>query len=146
MSADTKAATGCFRPIPGFPGYGVDLNGGVWSLSSNWRGYGARMLSPCFDSDGYPMVRLVLKGRRVRKKVHAVVALALLGPKPTPHHEVRHLNGCKIDNHPTNLAWGTRKENASDRDRHGRTARGERNGAHIAARARAALAKAGGGK
>ncbi len=33
-----------------------------------------------------------------------------------------------MNNRVGNLRWGTAKENAADRERHGRTARGERNG------------------
>jgi hypothetical protein len=41
---------------------------------------------------------------------------------------VRHLDGDHLNSHVSNLAWGTGKDNADDRERHGRTARGERHG------------------
>lgn len=47
-----------------------------------------------------------------------------------PRQEVRHLDGDKRNTAPSNLVWGTARENAADRERHGRTARGLRNGAH----------------
>lgn len=109
--------------IPGYPGYAVDLNGDIWSYSS-WRGCSARPLKTFLDDDGYPRVRLMHGGERVKRAVHVLVAETLIGPRPSPAHEVRHLNGCRIDYHPSNLAWGTRKENADDRERHGRTSRG----------------------
>jgi hypothetical protein len=48
--------------------------------------------------------------------------------EPTPNQQVRHLNGDKRNNCLDNLAWGTAKENAADRESHGNTARGTRNG------------------
>jgi hypothetical protein len=42
--------------------------------------------------------------------------------------QVRHLNGCKTDNRAENLAYGTPKDDADDRRRHGTQARGRRQG------------------
>ena len=39
---------------------------------------------------------------------------------------MRHLDGNKDNNAPDNVVWGNAKENAADRDRHGRTVRGAR--------------------
>jgi hypothetical protein len=50
---------------------------------------------------------------------HILVCEAFHGPKPEPHHEVRHLNGNGQDNRPENLAWGTKSENRADAVRHG---------------------------
>lgn len=77
---------------------------------------------------GYLMVYVASAGRNVA--VHCLVAEAFLGPKPTPNHEVRHLDGDCTNNRPENLAWGTHQENIDDRERHGTTARGARNGAY----------------
>ena len=107
------------------PGYEVTRDGRVYSTASNWRGYGTRELAQHADSDGYPSVRLTQNGRRQRVAVHRLVAIVHLGPAPSAAHEVRHLNGDKSDNRVENLAWGTRKQNAADRARHGRTSRGE---------------------
>ena len=60
--------------------------------------------------------------------VHKLVALAFLGPPPTPKHAVAHYDGDKTNNHFTNLRWATKAENEADKIRHGRTNRGERNG------------------
>ena len=56
--------------------------------------------------------------------VHVLVADAFLGPKPFTTAQVRHLDGDTANNCASNLAWGTATENAADRLRHGRYARG----------------------
>lgn len=106
------------------PGYEVMRDGRIFS-SSNWRGYGRRELTPDLNDDGYPSVRLTINGKRTRYAVHVLVAENFLPPKPSDKHEIRHLDGNKMNSHADNLAWGTKKENADDREAHGRTSRGE---------------------
>jgi hypothetical protein len=117
------------RPVPGFPGYTVTPLGQVFSVTSNWRGYGKRTLTPHPNSHGYPRVKLRdPEGKHRTVLVHTTVANTFLSPRPEGS-EVRHLDGDKNNNAVSNLAWGTAAENAADRDRHGTTARGNRNGA-----------------
>jgi hypothetical protein len=52
--------------------------------------------------------------------VHRLVCEAFEGLPPSPDHEVRHLDGDRLNNHATNLRWGTRQENVRDTIRHGR--------------------------
>lgn len=112
--------------VDGFPGYLVRLDSTVWSIEHNWRGYGARRMATTVDRHGYAKVRLTRDGRRVRVPVARIVCIAFHGPRPSPDHQVRHLNGDKLDNRASNLAWGTAQENAADRDGHGTTIRGVR--------------------
>lgn len=58
--------------------------------------------------------------------IHALVCEAFHGPRPTGL-EVRHLDGDRHNNAASNLAWGTRSENHSDKHHHGTAATGERN-------------------
>lgn len=125
---DTKSARAICDAATCAPGYEVTRDGRVFSTESNWRGYGVREIHQTMNSHGYPRVRLSVNGKRTSKLVHQLVALAFLPPRPSPSHQVRHLNGNKMDARAENLAWGTAKENAADRDAHGNTARGERNG------------------
>lgn len=111
--------------IPWYPDYAVTREGKVYSRR-NWRGYGERELRPIRDEDGYYIVRITHGGKRWKVRVHRLVAAMFLPPRPTPTHELRHLDGDNTNNLVANLAWGTRKENADDREAHGRTSRGLR--------------------
>ena len=115
------------------PGYRVCEDGRVFSVEHNWRGYGERELQQTPNADGYPSVRLTIYGRRIRLAIHRLVAQSFLPPRPSPNHELRHLDGNKQNSHADNLAWGTQKDNADDRERHGRTSRGERHSRAIKA-------------
>lgn len=123
IRARCEAAT-----IPNFPGYTVTEDGRVFS-SVPWRGTSRRELKQHPNSHGYMRVHMVGLNGRSSKLVHSLVAAAFLPEKPTDADQIRHLNGDKTDNCAANLAWGTAKQNAQDRERHGTTARGERNGA-----------------
>ena len=107
------------------PGYRVTKDGRVFSVDSNWRGYGERELVQVPNTDGYMRVRLTISGKRKSYMVHKLVAEKFLGDKPSKSHEIRHINGVKTDNRIENLVWGTRKENADDRELHGKTSKGE---------------------
>lgn len=140
-------------------GYEITEDGKVLS-HSNWRGLGRRELAQDLNDDGYPSVRIVLNGKRIRYSVHRLVAMTFLSDRPSDKHEVRHLDGNKLNAHASNLAWGTRKENADDRERHGTTSRGDAHGiaikksshrekvkrGHEHYKSRAAIAKATGSK
>jgi len=112
------------------PGYDVTQGGLVYS-NSNWRGYGRRPLRQSLNSHGYPSVRILRDGKRVHICVHVLVAREYLGPRPSAAHEVRHIDGNKLNNDVSNLAWGTRADNAVDRETHGRTSRGIKHSAAI---------------
>ncbi|WP_420140187.1 HNH endonuclease [Sphingomonas sp.] len=80
------------------------------------------------NSREYPAVMLRYAGTRKRVAVHRLVALNFLDLPPFEGGEVRHLDGNHLNPRWDNLAWGTAKQNAEDRERHGRTARGRRIG------------------
>lgn len=140
-----------WRPIPEWP-YEVSSYGQVRRSSregarNTWAG---RILKANHDKDGYAYVRLCKNGVVHDYKVHALVCLAFHGEKPFSAAECRHLDGNPYNNWQGNLTWGTAKENAADRLRHGRQARGENcpraklsNGQAQALRAKHALAQRG---
>ncbi len=76
----------------------------------------------------YPCVMLRHSRTRRRVAVHRLVAINFIGLPPFAGAEVRHLDGNHLNPRWDNLAWGSRKDNAADRDAHGTTARGDRHG------------------
>lgn len=78
-----------------------------------------RILAPRPDGKGYGRVLLYKDKRHRQYKIHQLVILTFEGPKPQPNLEVRHLDGNNKNNHIDNLRYGTQKENAEDRVRHG---------------------------
>jgi hypothetical protein len=70
--------------------------------------------------------RAVSVRRKLKTYVHVLVCEAFHGPRPDGA-QVRHLDGNRFNNTPSNLAWGTPQENSDDKRRHGTCAAGERN-------------------
>lgn len=54
------------------------------------------------------------------KDVHVLIALTFIGPKPSPTHQVNHINANKLDNRASNLEWVTPKENIAHMIKAGR--------------------------
>jgi hypothetical protein len=101
--------------VPGHPGYEISSTGQLR--------YGDVIIRSWVAGNGYRYVRFYKTlrhvGARFERTIHSLVCEAFHGPKPTPRHEVRHLNGYSLDNAASNLAWGTPRENRLDSVRHG---------------------------
>lgn len=119
-----------WKPVVGFePFYEVSNQGRVRAVfkSSNFHKVG-RIIKPWKLKNGYLQVHLMPpKSPKNRRCIHTLVLEAFVG-KRSAGLQARHLDGNPSHNHVSNLAWGTAKENAKDRDIHGNTMRGERNG------------------
>lgn len=115
MSRDTEI----WKPVIGFEGfYEVSTHGLVRSLSRQvpTKGGGVRtvptrILRPGVITGGYFGITLHANGKRREATVHMLVAEAFLGPRPSPLHEVNHINAVKPDNRVENLEWVTRQAN-----------------------------------
>lgn len=98
-----------WRPIPGYEGrYDVSDQGRVRSHH-----FGGRILQLRPNQQGYLTVELWAGNRGKRQRVHVLVALAFLGPRPDGM-EVRHLNDVKDDARLANLAYGDHSTNMLD--------------------------------
>lgn len=111
-------------PIGGWP-YEVSDRGRVRRATSRTNTKAGQVLTPVVRSTGYVQVSLSDGASKKSAGVHLLVAVAFVGPPPSPRHEVAHGDGNRANNNKANLRWATAKENAEDRERHGRTARGE---------------------
>ena len=123
---------------PSYPGYSVTDDGRVCSYRTRTRFPGeiggshavisdspVKEMSVYINKKGYRRVS-VRVGKSTRPVQLAVLVLdAFVGPRP-PGQVCRHLDGDNSNNKPGNLAWGTHTDNAQDRLRHGRYARGEK--------------------
>jgi hypothetical protein len=125
------------RPVAGHPDYLVDATGSVFSTRRKGRmpkngqpKPACRRLRSRPNHDGYLVIDVVDKNdARARSLlVHRLVCAAFHGPPPTSAHEAQHRDGTRTNNAEANLKWGLPKENAEDRELHGRTPRGSRNG------------------
>lgn len=77
---------------------------------------------------GYLVINFNGSGRKtISRLVHRLVLQAFVGECPKGH-ECRHLDGDPSNNNLDNLCWGTYRENAADKLRHGTNNSGERNG------------------
>lgn len=119
-------------PIPNHEGYMVTETGEVytcWKRTGKGTGHGTKCVNTglprkrmrtYLDDDGYERLTFrATDGKRKLRGVHQLVLEAFGFPRPSQTHEVRHLNGIPSDNHLENLKWGTPKENAEDRTKHG---------------------------
>lgn len=135
-----------WRPVVGYEGrYEVSSLGRVRSVSRlivqeyGWRGRHQQTVPRRWDGrvlalhtqkgSAYIAVSLKAnpKAKNISQRVHVLVASAFNGPCPGGQ-EVRHYDGQRPNNTPSNLIYGTRLENHQDTKRHGMTAKGEKNG------------------
>lgn len=121
-------------PAQGYEGlYEVSSHGRVRSLpkvaytyaGTRARVIAGRVLKAGFDGKYYH-VTPVKDGKQTTVKIHALVLNAFVGVCPQGM-ECRHLDGNTANNRADNLCWGTKKQNAADRERHGTKLLGCRN-------------------
>lgn len=77
-----------------------------------------RAVKQTLSTDGYRLVKLGAGRARRTLRVHVLVALAFIGPRPAGM-EVNHLDGDKQNNTPGNLEWATRQRNIIHAFEHG---------------------------
>lgn len=100
------------------PGYFVSDLGFVYGPGDlGRRGYRKK---DTYSSDkyGHQVVDIYIDGERYHKYVAVLVAEAFI-PNPHNYPEVRHMDGNPLNNHVSNLAWGTHADNMADAKRHG---------------------------
>lgn len=126
---DAKVSPVEWRDVPGWPGYRASSTGLIQSCRSNSGQLRSRWKTrkPRANEDGYLTLTVHHNRKTYFTAVHILVCLAFHGPRPDGAMAL-HKNGDRRDNRSDNLRWGTAQDNADDREQHGNTAAGERNG------------------
>jgi hypothetical protein len=120
-----------WRPIPGHPDHEASSLGRIRSKPRTitytvTREVPGRVLRGHVSGhNGYHYVNIAPANQQVTS--HTLVLAAFSEPCP-PGMECRHLDGSRTNNLPTNLRWGTPKENCADKKVHGTENVGARNG------------------
>lgn len=105
-------------PIPGHSDYEASSWGRIRSRPQNHKH--GKVLKPSIRKDnGHLRVDLGRGSGQKSRTVDQLVLEAFIGPKPFGCG-VRHLDGNPANNSPSNLAWGTQRENVLDTVKHGR--------------------------
>lgn len=93
-----------WKDIDGFDGYLISNYGRVKSFK-----YKVKILKPQL-STGYLRVNLWIVGKQKHFSVHVLVAQTFI-PNPEDKPQINHKDGCKLNNHVSNLEWATASEN-----------------------------------
>ena len=117
------------REIPGFPGYFAGEDGNIYSEKQRDRKALASQLGGPARMQYQQVGIYGPDGKHQMVKVHKLVLLAWVGPRPAAH-EARHIDGDRFNNRPCNLVWGTKLENTRDKYLHGHIPFGDRSGAY----------------
>lgn len=92
------------QPCKDYEEYSVDTNGMVY-------GKKGAPLKPSINIHGYYIVNLMIRGKRVGKSVHTLVATQFVPGKTETRNQVNHKNGDTLDNRVENLEWVSGSEN-----------------------------------
>lgn len=118
------------RHIPDIPGCAAGSDGSIWCCRKRGFGFGlfgAWKQRKVTTRGSYRYLTITIGGVKGLFTVHGLVATSFHGVRPDGLC-CRHLDGNSLNNAATNLKWGTRLENEADKQLHGTTARGTRQG------------------
>lgn len=126
------------------PGYYVGEDGSLWTRrvrvgagpgggKNNWSHVikgPYRPLRGSTASDNYPMLVIRYQGKAKGYAVHLLVLRTFVGPKPESSPDGSRVEGChkdgnSLNNHRSNLYWGSARTNKEDARKHGTMTRGE---------------------
>ena len=117
-----------WKQVPGWEGYySVSSMGRIRRDASGPNTWVGKILKSFIDNSGYLQSTLCKQGRKHNCRIHVMVAITFLGPKPKGH-EINHKNTNKQDNRPENLEYLTRAAHDEHTTFSGLRPTGERHG------------------
>ena len=93
------------------PKSGLRVDGKKISSAGRIKSHTGRISTGFCGQSGYVYVNIKVKGHRRNELLHRLVAVAFLGPPPTPHTQINHKDGNKSNNIAANLEYATASEN-----------------------------------
>lgn len=90
--------------------YAAGDDGHIYDVSGSW----PRRRRAAITEKGYEEIALRANGDRRNFRVNRLVAEAFYGPPKDSLPVCRHLDGCRRNNSPENLDWGTEAQNSAD--------------------------------
>lgn len=117
-----------WKPIPGFPSYEISRLGQVKRVTPGKGAVVGKLLVPLINKHtGRRGFTLYINGKKFPLAAARCIALAFIGPPPTPTHEAAHNEGNCTNDRVGNIRWATFQENRNDMFLHGTTVRGTKN-------------------
>ena len=110
------------KEIPNCDGYFATKDGRIYSNKTG----PLKEKKQTTASVGYNVVGLTVNGEEFVEYVHRLIIKTYKG-NPNYNEEVRHLDGDRLNNNISNLAYGTRSENVQDMIKHGNATIGHKN-------------------
>lgn len=114
-----------WKPVVGFEDYYEISESGALRRKPReiWNGKGIvelkqKELVGAINPKGYQMYILCVSRKQTSRLAHHLVLEAFVGPRESGE-QARHLDNNKLNNHFSNLKWGTSSENNYDRVMHG---------------------------
>jgi len=93
-------------PIPGYSDYLVDERGTIFSFRQKL----PKAMCPYLTKEGYLRVKIANEKGIKRFMAHRLIAMARI-PQSENTVEINHIDGIKINNHPSNLEWVSKARN-----------------------------------
>lgn len=110
--------TEIWKPVAGYEGlYEISDQARLRRISLNGKPIEPRYLTTAFHNGRYVQAILCKDAKTRNVHVHTLVCTAFHGPSRGLW--ARHLDGDRSNNRPSNLRWGTPKENMRDQYDHG---------------------------
>lgn len=110
---DSEMAAIDWRPVPGFPGLQIGHDGAIRVRNRSDDGWTFPQVCQAPPIRGYPIISVWDGKKFTPKKVHGLVAMAWLGKRPQGQ-VVRHLDHDRWNWRPSNLAYGSYRDNFND--------------------------------